>query len=108
MEYDEQTDEIIMKEATLFEISPVSIPADMNTFAMRSVEQMEDLYDEAEDFIKALPRKFQMNARAIIARYKSLIDLEPLEQRKKALPKVEEPVTAGVDYKHLLQNFKSL
>ncbi len=36
MEYDETDDSLVIKEAKLFEISVVGIPADMNTFAKRN------------------------------------------------------------------------
>jgi uncharacterized protein len=105
MEYDAENDLLIMKEIELFEISVVSIPADMSTYAVRGIEEVEDLYDETDDFIKSLPRKVQMQARQLFARHKSLIDLEPLENRLKAL-KTTEPVETGIDYDFLLQNLK--
>lgn len=105
MEYDEQQDAIIIKEAALYEISVVSIPADMGTFAMRSKEQLEDLYDDTEDFIKSLPRKQQLEARQIFARHKSLINVAPLELRGQA-PDTDAPVETGIDYDYLLNHFK--
>lgn len=104
MEYDEKLDVIVIKEAALFEISVVAIPADMGTFAMRSKEQLEDLYDDTEDFIKSLPRKQQLEARQIFTRHKSLINVAPLELRQQAPDNA--PVETGIDYDYLLNHFK--
>lgn len=103
MEYDDITNNVIIKEAKLFEISVVSIPADMNSYAMRSKESIEELHDDTEDFIKTLPRKQQLEARHIFARHKTLLNVEPLEQRNKAL-ETEEPLKSGIDYNYLLNN----
>lgn len=105
MEYDEKTDSLIIKEASLYEISVVGIPADMNTYAIRSKEQLELLHDETEDFIKTLPRINQLEARQLFARHKSLINITPLEQRQKA-PDVTAPVETGLDFNYLINNFK--
>lgn len=105
MEYDEKEDVIIMKEARLFEISVVAIPADMNTYTIRSLDQLEDLYEDTKDFIDSLPSKFKDKASEIITRHKSLVNLTPLEERLKA-PKEDAPVEKGIDYKYLIQNFK--
>jgi HK97 family phage prohead protease len=101
MEYDESDDSIIIKEAKLFEISVVGIPADMNTYAIRSKENIELLHDDTEDFIQTLPRKFQLEARQIFARHKTLLNGEPPEQRTKAL-EPQKPLTVGIDYNYLL------
>lgn len=106
MEYDEKNDQIIIREAKLFEISVVSIPADMGTYAMRSMEEEEDLYDDTEEFIKTLPRKFQLEARQLFSRHKSLANLEPLEQRQRALQQGDKPTPDVIDYNFLIQNFK--
>lgn len=105
IEYDSEDDSLIMKEAALFEISVVSIPSDMATFAIRSKEQLEELHDDTEDFIKSLPRKNQLEARQIFARHRSLAKIEPLEQRQTALDD-HEPVETGIDYDFLKNNFK--
>lgn len=105
IEIDKADDTLVIKEAKLFEISLVSIPADMNTYAIRSKEQLEELHDDTEDFIKSLPRKQQLEARQIFARHKSLVNIEPLEQRAKAL-KEKEPTETGLDYNYLLTNLK--
>jgi HK97 family phage prohead protease len=109
MEYDEKQNAIIIKEADLYEISPVSIPSDMGTFTMRSAEDKAELLDEVEYFIKQIPQRFRMQARQLFARHKALESLEPLEDRK-ALQTVE-PLEAAREVKpistfSLIKNFK--
>jgi HK97 family phage prohead protease len=101
VEYDEKQDAIIVKEAKLFEISVVGIPADMNTYAIRSKENIELLHDDTEDFIMSLPRAKQLEARQIFARHKTLLNVEPHEQRNNAL-NTEKPLTPAIDYNYLL------
>lgn len=105
VEWEDATDSLIVKEARLFEISVATIPSGMETYTIRSAEQLEDLQDETEDFIKALPRRQQLQARQLFARHKSLADFEPLEQRGNAREDAE-PVGTGIDYAYLTQNFK--
>lgn len=106
MEMDENDGTIIVKEAKLFEISVVSIPADMNTFAIRSKENLEELHDDTEDFIKALPRAKQLEARQIFARHKALTNTLPLEQRNKAQDINEPLIAPAIDWNYLLNNLK--
>lgn len=106
IEYDSADDTLVMLEINLFEGSVVSIPADLNTYAIRSIEEMEDLHDEIDHFIKDLPRSKQMEARNLFARQKSLIDFEPLKTRAAALKNGNEPTETGIDYSYLTQNFK--
>jgi HK97 family phage prohead protease len=105
IEYDETDDTLVMKEAALFEISVVSIPADMNTFAIRSKEEIETLHDDTENFIKILPRKYQLEARNIIARHKALSNVEPFEQSERTLNDDEPHEKAGIPYNYLITNF---
>lgn len=105
IEYDDSDDTLIMKEVALFEISIVTIPADMNTFAIRSAEQIENLHDDTEDFIKSLPRKNQLEARNIFARHKALVNVEPLNQDETALNTDEPHEKDGIDYNFLKSNF---
>ena len=103
IEYEESSDSLIILEMELYEISPVSLAADPNTYAMRSKEAWEDLTDEIDDFIKSLPRRDQLEARTLFKRHKALIESEPptdgnaLRNRKP---------NKGVDYNYLLKNFK--
>lgn len=103
VEWDDTQNAIVCKEAELYEISVASIPVDQNSFTLRSLEGLSDLNDDTEYFIKQLPRKSQFEARQLFARHKSLINLEPLEQRKKALES-NEPTKNGIDYNYLIKN----
>lgn len=103
IEYDDETDELIMLEARLFEISGVDIPSDMETFAIRAAEDEETLLDETEAFIETLGRPMQLEARHLFSKYKALIDAEPLEQRRKALKeRNEQPTTKKINYRSLI------
>lgn len=90
-------------QARLMEISAVAIPADMQTFALRSFGTMDELFDLTEDFIKSLPRKNQLEARHIFARHKALTNELPHEQRNIAQD-VQEPLKPAIDYIYLSQN----
>lgn len=102
IEWDDDDDSLIIKEAALYEISVVSIPSDLTTFAIRSKEDVEDLYDDTEDFIKRLPRKEQLEARTLFARHKSLSNFEPSTDGQETL-KGDKPVKDGIDYNKLLK-----
>lgn len=103
VEWDDEDNSLVVIEARLFEISVVSIPSDMETYALRSAEDLEDLADDTEEFIKSLPRKSQLEARQLFARHKPLINNEPFEQRNKTL-ETNEPAESGIDYNYLLTN----
>lgn len=108
MEYDDSTDSILLKEIDLYEGSAVTIGANMETYAIRSAQDLsqakEDLHDETEDFIRNIPRKQQFELRQLIARHISLAKVEPDELRQNTLDN-SEPKKVGVDYKYLLNNF---
>lgn len=108
MVYDENTDSILLKEIDLYEGSAVTIGANMETYAIRSAQDLsqakEDLHDETEDFIRTVPRKQQLELRQLIARHISLAKIEPDELRQKTLEN-SEPVARGIDYKYLINNF---
>lgn len=113
IEYDERTDSVVISEAVLYEISVATIPSGMDTYVIRSMDNMEELHDEIECFIKSLPRNYQLAAREKFALQKnslqkSLTDCEPLEQRTKALKEISEPVekSGGLNYQYLLNNLK--
>ncbi len=106
IEYDETDDSLVCLEIKLYEISVVTIPAGMETYAVRSAEALEDLHDDTEDFIASLPGKYRLEARNIFARHKSLVNIgQPLDESDKALTH-NEPVESGIDYGFLTNNFK--
>lgn len=104
VEWDETRQVIVVKEAILFEISVVSIPSGMETYMIRSKEDLEDMFDETNLFIKSLPRKNQDEARNLFARHKSLMITEPFEQRKKTLEESKPTEASGIDYNYLIEN----
>lgn len=85
VEWDEENDCLVVIEARLFEISAVTIPADMETFAFRSLnEEPEYLEDETEEFISSLPKSKQLECRKLIARHISLASKTPPPTRSAA------------------------
>lgn len=110
MEYNEELDAIVLKEIDLFEGSAVTIGANSQTYAIRSVENLEAekelLQDETEDFIRSIPRKQQLELRQLITRHISLAKFKPDELRQTPLETRAEPVEAGLDYTYLTQNLK--
>lgn len=109
MEYDDQMDCILLKEIDLYEGSAVTIGANMETYAIRSAQDLslakEYLHDETEDFIRSIPRKQQLELRQLIARHISLAKIEPDELRQNTLEN-SEPTKGGIDYKYILNKFK--
>lgn len=111
MEYDDQRKVVLMKECDLYEVSPVSIGSNKETFAVRSItnpeQEVEFLREETEDFIKACPRGRQLELRQLIERHISLAKSEPLEELRRALGK-DKPIEDGLSvmYKSILNEIK--
>jgi len=106
IEWDDTDDSLVVIEAILFEGSVVTIPADFSTYAVRSMEDMEYLDDEIQDFIDELPRKHRLTARSLFSRQKSLIDLDQPPQQRAIALNGNEPINGGLDYKQLTQGLK--
>lgn len=106
VEWEDETDSLIVLEARLFEISAVTIPSDMETFAIRSVDELEYLVEDTEDFILSLPKSKQLEARKIITRNISLATQTepPKPASTKALKKPSKPKKANIDFDYLLKN----
>lgn len=74
MEYDEETDTILMKEVILIEISPVTFASQKDTRVVRSGNDIPtELSVNTDSLIKSLPRNLRLEARSIINEYISLI-----------------------------------
>ena len=107
VEWDEENNAMVCLEIKLMEISSVTIPSDENTYALRSAENKEELFEDVEDFIISLPKHRQLETRKLITRCLSLSEVEPqltkeviaLRTRKKA---DEEKVSI---YTRLLNEF---
>jgi uncharacterized protein len=106
IEWDDEDESLVIIEGILFEGSAVSIPADMNTFRVRSAEDVAVIHDEIEDFINTLPRKDRIQARKLFALQKSLIDLEPLiDKNKTALKERDKPTEKGkINLRYIINN----
>lgn len=109
VEWDDENDCLVMLEARLYEISAVAIPSDMETFAIRSIEEAEYVTEDTEEFIDSLPKSKQLECRKIIARNISLAQqVEPSEIKGRTLKKAEiKPKKSSIDYKYLSQNLKN-
>lgn len=114
IEYNEQLGAYEVREAELYEISPVTIGANMETFALRDPEGRaaiaEVLHAETEEFIRSIPREKQLELRQLFARHIALRDTpdEPHEVRRRALEEraTPEPQETGIDYSFLRNNLK--
>ncbi|MBA3971801.1 MAG: HK97 family phage prohead protease, partial [Bacteroidetes bacterium] len=108
MEYNDDTDTIIVREIELFEGSVVTIASNAETYAMRSPEQLtqdaDDLLNDTEDFIKTIPRKQQLELRQLIAKHISIAQVRPLALRQKAPDPVDpdEQEQAKPNFKNIL------
>lgn len=91
-------------EIRLFEISAVAIPAGLNTFAVRS---KDDVGKAIRGFIKKLPKKYAYEARRMFALQKQALSLQEPPKRSKALNDNESRTNKrGIDYNYLFKNFK--
>jgi HK97 family phage prohead protease len=101
MEYDSETELIMMKECNLFEVSPVTIGSQKETFVKRSTTGImvdEFLEEETEDLIKQLPRKYHLELRSLIDRHISLAQIKP---EKKPLDEDEPQHGKVIDFDYL-------
>lgn len=102
--YVEESDAIMHKEVSLFEISVVSLAADDNTYQVRSKitdEDAEEMNERILSFVGTLPRPFRNEARELFTRQKSLYLFEPESDDSDTLED-EKPVKKRViDYKFL-------
>lgn len=101
MEWDDEEDCLVVMEGRLFEISAVDVPSDQNTFAIRSLEDIDE--EEVEDFIQSLPRNKQLEARKLISRCLSQ-SKQPLWSTERAHN--EKTTKAESIYSYLLKNLK--
>lgn len=89
MEYDEKTDTIWIREAALYEVSPVTFASIKETSTVRSLEEFESrkmaLDEQTKDFINSMPKGKQLELRQLIDDHITLAKYEPeetLEQLK--------------------------
>ncbi len=86
VEYDEESDSVVLLEIVLMEGSPVTFGSNEETYAIRSAEQLltdkQNLIDETEDFIKGIQKNKQLELRQLITRHISLANVKPESERK--------------------------
>lgn len=81
MTYDEVQETVWIKEADLYEISPLLFGSNRNTFTIRSKIEFENakitLDQETDDTLSGLPRLKQLEIRQLLTKHISLAKLEP-------------------------------
>jgi HK97 family phage prohead protease len=80
--YDDKTDTIVLMEVQLWEGSVVTFGNNMETYAIKSLEELtsakEELETETEEFINTLPSGLKNTFRQLMTKQASLTSLEPL------------------------------
>ncbi len=103
VEWDDEEDCMVNLEIRLFEISAVDIPSDIETYAVRSMEEREYLEDDIEDFIESLPKSKRIEARIILTRCMSPIDTESSQERSSS-SRDNTPAKESIDFGFLIDN----
>lgn len=103
--FNEKDDTFDIFRARLFEVSAVSVPSDMETFAVRSVHELETISEDVEEFILSLPKARQLEARKLLTRCMTLNTTEQSEQSQQTQTGSGQS-KAGLDFKFLMDNFK--
>lgn len=103
--YDETDDSIVFAESFLFEGSVVTFGDNPETYFVKSIDEVSELFDDTENFVNLLPQTMQIEARKLFQIYKSLSFKEPIESlRAKVKPNKDEK-KKELDYtKFLLEN----
>ena len=105
VEYDEETDSLLLKEVMLMEGSAVTMGSNHETYAIRTKEdfdiQNDYLRSETEQFIRSLAPNKQLEARQLFTRTTSLAQAKP--QQLEALRRTE-PIAQEIDYIFLTNN----
>ena len=107
MKYDANDDLVHIYDCYLWELSPVTIGSQVDTYAVRGHAKNEDyLIEETEEFIKTINRKDQLYLRQLIDRHITLAKSQSLELRQKEQDE-DKPAHEGLDFKLLLNHFKN-
>lgn len=104
MEYDEETDSIIMKEVHLIEGSCLAINAsNTETYTVRDAAdfaaKVVQLHAEMEEAICTLPPRRQIEIRQLVSRYKALLDFRTPKQELEERQTQTETLTEMYGYK---------
>lgn len=112
VEYDEETDAVILLEIMLMEGSAVTFASNAETYAVRTPEQLlkdkQNLMDDTEDFIKTLPRSRQLELRQLITKHITLATVKPESERKPLDLSIKPEVFKVGDYNLNLTEFSQL
>ena len=104
MEYDEKVDAVRLFEVELMEGSAVTFGSVKETYAFRSIQDLETerdaLEDETEDFIKTVPKSRRLELRQLITRHIALSKVKPESLR--ATLDDDKPPTVEIDFKQIL------
>lgn len=108
VEYDDAADCLICLEIKFLELSAVAIPSDMATYAIRSLEQQDEVQEDVNEFIYLLPKAKQLEAKKLFTRCFSLVETEQLKSSAIALrtQQAEKKPTTDL-YKSLLNKLKN-
>jgi uncharacterized protein len=105
MEYDEVRDVILIKEAELEEVSPVTFGAQSETYAFRSTDEaqaaIEALDYETAEALEGLPRYKRLEIRELISRH---VSLSRARANVDTQPKNGTESKSAIDYEYLLNN----
>lgn len=107
MYYNSTTETIHIREAVIYELSPVSIGSQGLTYAVRSADgtyKDETLSEEIEEFIKTVSKKDQLYLRSLFQRTSSLENINSLERERMALAQFREQKPAEIDFEYLINN----
>lgn len=107
MKYDDKKDIIRMYECELFEGSPVTLASQGGTFVVRDKNGIifdEELERETEEFIRSVPRKYQLELRSLISRHISLVNSQPVKPLGKDS---KSKKGSNIDFDFLISNLNS-
>lgn len=115
MEYDEKQDAVVIMECILMEGSVVTFGSNAETYAMRSVTELENdkavLIEETDFALKGLPFQKQIELRQLINKHISLHTVKPKAERANkptldlSIPEPVESVYEVGGYKLNLNEF---
>jgi HK97 family phage prohead protease len=109
VEWDENLDGLRILEAELFEGSVVSFGSQKETFAIRSIQDLENekqlADDDLDDFLKSVPKARRLELRSIITRQISLAAIKPDDLLENPLKKDVEPEQGSFNFRALNQIF---
>lgn len=96
MKYDEKTDSILMYECELYELSPVTIGSQNQTFVVRSSAIDDTLEEDTISFLKKIPKDYRSEFKNLLTRHSLVSAVEPFA---KTLESTDKPkLSRFLDY----------